>query len=84
MKELLANHSSTIDRIQYQVDLQEDYSRLNNVRIEGITEKKDESIEQIHHKVSKIFSEKMQLNDLIIDIEYQINSQALYSPSQDP
>ena len=67
MKEISTTHSISIDKLQLQVDHQEDYSRFNNVRIEGLLENKDENIEQIQHRVSKLFSEKMHLNDISIE-----------------
>ena len=83
LKDLTTNLNISINKLQYQADQQEDYTRFNNVRIEGILEKKDESIEQIHHKISKMFSDKMQLSNIEIDKIHRLpNKQPNISSSQ--
>ena len=57
-----------------QVAKQEDYSRRNNIRIEGIDEEKQETWEQTQHKVNKLMKEKMKLENIQVEYAHRIKN----------
>lgn len=49
------------------VDHLEDYSRKNNIRIDGFVELPNETNETLHVKVTKLIQDKLQIKDVKID-----------------
>ena len=67
IKENTVKNEEKFNKLQLQIDLQEDQSRYNNIRIEGMPEKHEENAEQTQQKVLKLLNDKMQLNNIAID-----------------
>ena len=80
LKKMTANYTNIIDKLQLRMDLQEDYSRSNNIRIEGIQESSGENNEQLQLKIRKLLSEKMQMNDINIDKIHRVANQHENNP----
>ena len=52
---------------QDRLDHLEDYSRKNNIRIDGFVELPNETNETLHVKVTKLIEDKLQIKDVKID-----------------
>ena len=50
----------------------EDRSRGNNIRIDGITEEPGETWEECERKVQRLFSKKLDLNDVVIERAHRV------------
>ena len=79
-KKELANHTRQLDenkneisKLSCQLSKQENYSRRNNIRIEGMEEEKTENWEQTQYKVTKLLKEKMKLENINVEFAHRIN-----------
>ena len=75
LKNITEKCNTLTDKLQLRMDLQEDYSRFNNVRIEGVQEQAGENNEQLQLKITNLLSDKMQMNDINIDKIHRVSSQ---------
>ena len=73
-KAKLKEYEVKIEKLEVKVDSLEDYSRRNNVRIDGIEEPPNETSEILHVKVKKIFEEKLQLKNVNIDTIHRLSA----------
>ena len=62
-----------IVNLNRQIARHEDYSRRNNIRIEGMEEEKLETWEQTQIKVNKLMKEKMELDSVQVECAHRIN-----------
>ena len=56
LKNITEKCNTLTDKLQLRMDLQEDYSRFNNVRIEGVQEQAGENNEQLQLKITNLLS----------------------------
>ena len=71
---------TNIKQIERQVAKQEDYSRRNNIRIDGMVESPQENNEQIENKILKLMKDKFNLDNVSFQSAHRIrNSQKLNS-----
>ena len=65
-----------IVNLNRQIARHEDYSRRNNIRIEGMEEEKLETWEQTQSKVNKLMKEKMELDSVQVEYAHRINKRS--------
>ena len=63
---------STIIKLTGQITYQEDYSRRNNLRFEGITESAPENWEQTQFKIKKLLDEKFDMPNVQIERAHRL------------
>lgn len=66
IKKTIENNSTRIDLIEKRIDINEQYSRLNNLRIYGIKESEEENVETL---ILSLFKNKMDVELLSGDID---------------
>ena len=74
LKDQAANNNKVIDEQKTIIEAQkirlnkiEDYSRINNIRIDGVDEAQGESKENLQLKIQKVLENKLQLKNVVID-----------------
>ena len=60
--------------LQNRLDNIEDYSRKNNIRIDGIAELPNETNEVLHVKVKKLLEEKLQIQNVNLDNIHRLSA----------
>ena len=71
-KKKIADQENEIAKLKFQLGQNEDYLKRKNIRIEGLPEVNQENYEQTEEKVNKLFKEKLQLQDISIDIAHRL------------
>ena len=66
-KKKINENAETITKMQDKIDSLEDYSRRNNLRINGLNEEQGENNEILEVKLKKIFTEKLGVDNVTIN-----------------
>lgn len=66
-KKKMENYLGTISNMQLKLDSLEDYSRRNNIKINGIDEEPGENNEILEVKVKKLFTDKLGVDGITIN-----------------
>ena len=81
-KRIISDQSKTITALQTKVDKLESYSRRKNIRIDGLTELTNENYQQTQEKVDKLLKEKLQLQNIKIEIAHRLPKSNLVAGTQ--
>lgn len=65
-----------INKINDRLDYQEDYSRRNNLRFDGLEERPNESWEETQEKVQRLLREKMNLGQVELERAHRVGSRS--------
>ena len=75
-KKIISCQQEAIDVLNKKQDLQEDYSRRKNIRIDGMMDDIKENREQTQFKVQKLLREKLGLDQMNIDVAHRLSKKS--------
>ena len=73
INETLIEKVNKINKLEENTTKLEDYSRRNNLRIEGVTENQSENWEETQAKVNKIIKDKLLISNIKVDYAHRLS-----------
>ena len=80
LSNLVDERQKVIESQSDRIDELEDYSRFNNIRINGIEDDRSESRENLQIKVEKLLNERLKVKNVIIENVHRLPSKNLTKP----
>ena len=71
-KKQINDQENEIEKLKFQLSQNEDYTKRKNIRVEGLPEVNQENYEQTEEKINKLFKEKLQLQNISIDVAHRL------------